>query len=152
MKKQDEQWDQGNKFVAYLYQSSAYASLGTGLTSAALTAGVVAGTLAANGVGGAVVETIALRLGSNAVLATVGGIGLTVSGVGLILLGAGIALQVGAILLTPDEMEIWLSRTYFGTGGGFFGMGERDDKFPKGDWLAERNTLDQLIGNSNNKK
>lgn len=151
-KKSGEQAAKGNVFVSYLYQSSAIACAGTALTSAALGAGYVAGTLAARSIGGAVVEGIAVRLGANAVLATVGGIGLTVSGVGLVLLGAGVALQIGAIMLTPDEMEIWISRTYFGTGGGFLSIGKRDDKFPKGDWLAEKGALEQLIESSKKEK
>jgi hypothetical protein len=151
IKKSEEQKIQGNNFVSDLYYFSAIASAGTAITSGALAGGAVAGTLAARSVGGVVVETIAVRLGANAVLATVGGIGLTVSGVGLILLGAGVALQVGAILLTPDEMEIWISRTYFGTGGGFLSIGERDDKFKKGDWLAEKTALEELIENSKKK-
>jgi hypothetical protein len=117
-----------------------------------LAGGSLAGTLAARGVGGAVVETIAIRLGANAVLATVGGIGLTVSGIGLILLGAGVAFQVGAILLTPDDLQVWLGRSYFGTDGGIFFTRQREDMFKKGDWIAEKSALEELITNSKQKK
>lgn len=148
MKKSDDQLAAGNSSaVVQLYRFSAFASLGTGFTSLALTSGVAAESLAARGIGGAVVRTVAVRLGANAVLATVGGIGLTVSGVGLILLGAGVAFQVGAILLTPDELQVWLGRSYFGRDGGIIFSGKRDDMFPKGDWETEKKALEEVIKN-----
>jgi hypothetical protein len=148
MKKSDDQLAAGNSSaVVQLYRFSAFASLGTGFTSLALTSGVAAESLVARGVGGAVVRTVAVRLGANAVLATVGGIGLTVSGVGLILLGAGVAFQVGAILLTPDELQMWLGRSYFGRDGGIIFSGKRDDMFPKGEWETEKKALEEVIKN-----
>jgi hypothetical protein len=73
---------------------------------------------------------------------------LTVSGVGLLLLGAGVAIQVAAIVLTPNELQRWLGRSYFGRDGGFIVQGKRDDMFAKGDWRAERAALDEVMKNT----
>ncbi|WP_229264176.1 hypothetical protein [Duganella sp. 1411] len=72
-KKRNDQNKLGNSTAAELDTMSALASGGTLSTSTALTAGSLAGTLAARAVGGAMVEAVAVRLGANAVLATVGG-------------------------------------------------------------------------------
>jgi hypothetical protein len=146
LKKSEDQAEAGStNTVVRLYAFSAYASLGNGVTSAALTAGAVAESLAVRNIGGAVVRTVALRLGANAVLATVGGIGLTVSGVGLILLGAGVAFQVAAIVLTPDDLQEWLAKSYFGLDGGVIFSDKRKDMFAKGNWEEERKALDEVI-------
>lgn len=148
MKKSDDQLAAGNSSaVVQLYRFSAFASLGTAFTSLALTSGVAAESLVARGAVGAVVRTVAVRVGANAVLATVGGIGLTVSGVRLILLGAGVAFQVGAILLTPDELQMCLGRSYFGRDGGIIFSGKRDDMFAKGEWETEKKALEEVIKN-----
>ena len=144
-KKSQDQKDSGNSTARNLYFLSALASAGTGITSLALTGGAAAEVLVARGVGGAIVRTVAVRVGANMVLATVGGVALTVSGIGLILLGAGVAFQVGAILLTPDDLQAWLGRSYFGLDGGIIFSGKRDDMFPKGDWQAEKKALDEII-------
>lgn len=145
MKKSGDQKDSGNSTSRDLYFLSALASAGTGFTSFVLTSGAAAEVLVARGVGGAIVRTVAVRVGANMVLATVGGVALTVSGIGLILLGAGVAFQVGAILLTPDDLQAWLGRSYFGLDGGIIFTGKRDDMFPKGDWQAEKKALEEVI-------
>ncbi|KQV82263.1 hypothetical protein ASD15_09420 [Massilia sp. Root351] len=147
-KKSKDQAELGNTLVADLYTISAYAFAGTGVTSGALTIGAVAGALETRAIGGAVVRTVATRLAANAVLGTVAGVGLTVSGVGLLLLGAGVAIQVAAIVLTPNELQRWLGRSYFGRDGGFIVQGKRDDMFAKGDWRAERAALDEVMKNT----
>lgn len=144
-KKSEDQKESGNSTARNLYFLSALASAGTGITSFALTSGAAAEVLVARGVEGAIVRTVAVRVGANMVLATVGGVALTVSGIGLILLGAGVAFQVGAILLTPDDLQAWLGRSYFGLDGGIFSPGKRDDMFPKGDWQAEKKALEEII-------
>lgn len=47
------------------------------------------------------------------------------------LLGAGILFKAGAIVLTPDELSIWIAESYFGTDGGILYRGQRDDKFKR---------------------
>jgi len=144
-KREDAQKD-GNLVSSDLYAYSSAAFLGTSLTSGVMVAGVLADTLVARGIGGAVVESIAVRVGAGAVLATVGGIGLTVSGIGLVLLGAGVAFQVGAVALTPTPMQRWLSRSYFGKDPSLFDWnGKRDDMFAKGDWKAEFAALQEAL-------
>ncbi|OFA05505.1 T6SS effector BTH_I2691 family protein [Duganella sp. HH101] len=147
-KKSDDQRALGNKDAARLYNYSAIAFLATGATSTLLTGGAIAGALEARAIGGAVVRTVATRLAANAVFATVGGIGLTVSGIGLLLLGAGVVAQIGAIVLTPTDMQRWLGRSYFGRDGGLIFSGKRDDMFKKGDWAAEKEALDEIIADA----
>jgi hypothetical protein len=147
-KKSKDQKDLGNNEAAFLYGYSANAFLATALTSGALTVGAIAGSLEARAVGGAVVRTVATRLAANAVFATVGGVGLTVSGIGLLLLGAGVIAQVGAIILTPTDMQRWLGRSYFGRDGGVIFSGKRSDMFKQGDWNAEKEALDKIFVSS----
>ncbi|HVK93881.1 MAG TPA: T6SS effector BTH_I2691 family protein [Noviherbaspirillum sp.] len=137
----------GDTNVATLYKYSNFAFVGTAATSTMMAAGVAADTLIARGVGGAVIRTIAVRVGASGVLATVGGTALTVSGIGLVLLGAGMALQIGAIALTPTPMQRWISRSYFGKDPGIFFDGKRDDMFPKGNWKMEFEALQKAIRN-----
>jgi hypothetical protein len=137
---------EGEIAIARLYLGSMVAFGGTTIASGAVAAGALADTLVARGIGGAVVESIALRVGAGGVLATVGGTALTVSGIGLVLLGAGVALQVGAVALTPTPMQRWLSRSYFGKDPSFFSWdGKRDDMFAKGDWAAEFKALQEAL-------
>ncbi|MEO5934870.1 MAG: T6SS effector BTH_I2691 family protein [Duganella sp.] len=147
-KKSSDQKEAGNSTASDWYFLSAAASLGTIFSSGVISFGYVASSLSARGVGGAVVRTVAVRLGANAVLATVGGVALTASGVGLVLLGASVAFQVGAILLTPDQLQTWLARSYFGQDGGIIFPGKRDDMFPKGDWPVEKKSLEEVIEKS----
>ena len=147
-KKSKDQAALGNQDAARMYQYSAIAFGITAVTSGALTVGAVAGSLEARAIGGAVVRTVATRLAANAVVATVGGIGLTVSGIGLILLGVGIVAQVGAIVLTPSDIQRWLGRSYFGRDGAIIFPGKRDDMFKKGDWAAEKAALDEVLASS----
>jgi hypothetical protein len=67
--------------------------------------------------------------------------GISVSGWGLILLGLALAFEVGAVILSPDELQKWVARSYFGTGVGTDGL----PKFDKGDWAAEKAALDKLM-------
>lgn len=132
----------GDLQVANLYRYSSVAFRGTVVTSAAIGAGYIADTLVARQVGGAVVRTVALRVGAAGALGVVGGTALTVSGIGLVLLGAGIAFQLTAIALTPTPMQRWMSRSYFGKDPSWFDWdGKRDDMFAKGDWKAEADAL-----------
>jgi hypothetical protein len=128
----------GDFRVADLYYGSSLAFGGTIFSSGAIAVGAAADTLVARGVGGAVVEAIAARVGAGAVLATVGGTALTVSGVGLLLLGAGMALQVGAVALTPTPLQRWMSQSYFGKDPSMLSWSsKRNDMFAKGDWKTE---------------
>lgn len=147
-KKRNDQADAGNTTASRLYLLSAGASFGTMVSASVISTGYVASSLSARAIGGAVVRTVGVRLGANAVLATVGGVALTASGVGLVLLGASVAFQVGAIILTPTDLQVWLARSYFGLDGGIIFSGKRDDMFPKGDWPAEKAALDKVIEQS----
>jgi hypothetical protein len=145
MQKASDQGTTGNNYAARLYQISAVASLGTAFTPGALAAGSFASTLEARVIGGAVVRTVTSRLAANAVIGTLGGVGLTVSGIGLVLLGAGVVFQVAAIALTPSEVQRWLGRSYFGRDGGIIFSGKRSDMFSKGDWKAERDEFNNVL-------
>jgi hypothetical protein len=136
----------GDLRTADMYFTSGWAFVGTTATGVALSAGAVADTLVARGIGGAIVEGIALRVGAGGVLATVGGTALTVSGVGLVLLGAGVALQIGAVAITPTPMQRWLGRSYFGKDPSVLSWGgRRGDMFAKGDWAAEFKALQESL-------
>lgn len=89
-------------------------------------------------------------LGANGVLMMIGGVGLSVSGIGLILLGAGLALQLGAMALTPSDIQKWFSRSYFGKNREvlWFSMGNREDRFLTLE--EEMKCLDKLLPKSNN--
>jgi hypothetical protein len=152
LKKSDDQQAAGSsETVVQLYAFSAYASLGTAISSATTSVGVVAESMVARNLGGAVARSVALRIGSGAVLATVGGIALTVSGIGLVLLGAGVAFQVAAIILTPDDLQEWLAKSYFGLDGGLVFPEKRNDMFPKGNWEIERKALEEVINKTRKK-
>lgn len=129
----------GDVIVSQAYRISAAMFLGTGFTSVASATGALADALIGRGIGGAVVETVALRLGvSLGTDAALTILGISVSGWGLILLGAGVTFQLGAIVLTPSPMQRWAQRSYFGRDSSIFSMsGKRDDMFAKGDWAAE---------------
>jgi hypothetical protein len=86
------------------------------------------------GVAVAGVAALAGSAGAQAVLVTVGGVALTVSGLGLIMLGIGIVAQIGAVALTPSDVQAWVSRSYWGVdkdilGLGVIGGGKRKDRF-----------------------
>lgn len=83
-------------------------------------------------------QTVAQRLCAAGVATTVGGFG-------LLLLGAGITMQIGAIVLTPNELQLWLGRSYFGRDGGLIFSGKQDDMFRKGDWQAEDDAFNKVI-------
>lgn len=143
IKKRDDQRGLDNAHAAQLYSLSAYASFGTAITAGALTTSQITQVIAARGIGGAVVRMVATRIAGNIALGVVGGLAVSVTGVGLILLAASVALQIGAIVMTPDEMQRFIARTYFGTDGGVIFVGRRNDRFQ--DWPAEMKALNELI-------
>ena len=63
----------------------------------------------------------------------------SVTGWGIILLGAAVLFEVGAIALTPTELQTWLQGSYFGHGKG------KEAKFTKGDWKSECAALEALF-------
>lgn len=65
-------------------------------------------------------------------------LGISVSGWGLLLLGAAVLFEVGAVVVTPTELQEWIKRSYFGNG-------PQDQKFAKGDWAAEFAALEKLF-------
>jgi hypothetical protein len=129
---------EGNKVIANLLNASGYAFIGTTATSTIVGVGVAADWVVARQVGGAVTQraatAVAVRFGAQGTAAL---LGLSVSGWGLVLLGAGVIFQVGAMVLTPKPLQKWASRSYFGKG---------DDKFPKGNWKAEKDALLEAVG------
>ncbi len=131
--------EKGDHEVSFMYQASAIAFFGTMGTSGAAMAGAVAENLAARHMGGTIIAHFGAR-GSVAVL------GLTASGVGLFLLVAGVALQLGAIAMTPNAIEKWVSFSYFGRNKAYFFKkwgGNRSEKsFTRGNWDYE---FDQLL-------
>ncbi|WP_307722098.1 T6SS effector BTH_I2691 family protein [Pseudoduganella albidiflava] len=146
-KKYRQQKGDGNKVPADLYLLSVLAFYGTAVTSFTLTAGAIASALEARVIGGAVVRTVATRIGVGTVFAS------AVSGVGLLLLGIGVVAQITAIVLTPSDFERWLARSYFGKGGGgLFSMQDRADKFKKGDWGSEKAALEEMIAQAEKKQ
>lgn len=124
------------------YRISSYAFLGTAFTSLSGTVAVGAEALAQRSIGGIIVRTVATRLGAGAVA---GAVGATISGVGLLLLGAGMIYQVRAIAATPQPLQRWLSRSFFGKDPGMFFDGKRKDMFVRGNWQAELNGLEEAV-------
>lgn len=109
----------GDLAASDLYMASAFMFAGTAFTSTALAIGGLAETAVARGgiAATSVVRTLAVRAGStaaSAALVTVGGTALTVAGIGLVLLGVGIVVQIGAVALTPSDVQRWVGRSYFG--------------------------------------
>nr|WP_315202678.1 T6SS effector BTH_I2691 family protein [uncultured Albidiferax sp.] len=136
----------GDVNVAQLYRYSSFTFGGTAVTSAAIAVGAAGDTLVARSIGGAVARNIAMRVGVQGVLMTVGGTALTVSGIGLVLLGAGMALQVGAVAMTPTPIQRWMSRSYFGKDPSWLDWdGKRDDMFTRGNWPSEYEALQKAI-------
>jgi hypothetical protein len=127
------------------YRISSYAFRGTAFTSLVGTVAVGAEALAQRSIGGIVVRTIATRLGAGAVA---GALGATISGVGLVLLGAGMIYQIRAIAATPQPLQRWLSRSFFGKDPGTFFDGKRKDMFVRGDWQAELKGLEDAVKES----
>lgn len=128
----------GDDAVANLYKWSATAFIGTAASSVGVGVGVVANTLVARGIGGVAARGALVRMG----LLEAGEIlGLSLSGWGLLLLGAGVIFQVGGMAITPTPIQKWAGRSYFG---------KDDDKFPKGDWAAERKALEEVLNQGQN--
>jgi hypothetical protein len=133
--------------VAYFYGASAVAFAGTMIAGGASIVGQVAAFAVARGVVGVIVEGAAARLGATGIGMGLGAT-ISVSGVGLFLLIAGVSLQVAAIMLTPTELQRWISRSRFGKDKDYviFGGGRRDDCFAVGDWSSEFNEFSKAIG------
>lgn len=94
--------------VARFYFFSGGAFLGTAVTFGALAAGAMADRMIAKGVARAVAIRIAARFGAQGVIAG------SLSGWGTVLLGLAVLFEVGAVIMTPTEMEKWAKRTRFG--------------------------------------
>lgn len=141
--------EKGDVTSSDLYSTSAYMFFGTATTSGVLAVGGLAETAVARGATSAIVRTIAIRAGTTAgttALVSVGGVGLTVSGIGLVLLGAGIIVQIGAVALTPSDVQRWVGRSYFGIDKevmGIWGGGKRNDRFMN--WEAEVAALNAIM-------
>lgn len=124
------------------YYVAAAAFTGTAVTSGLGAAGAIADVAVKRGVGGALAEGVAARLGARGALFTAEALGLgisaTVSGVGIVLLGVGIMAQLFAMLATPSELQAWMSRSYFGQ---LPDKTQPPNKFAKGDWKTENDVL-----------
>jgi hypothetical protein len=96
------------KWVGRLYRASSWAFLGTTGTFGALAVGALADRMVAKGVARAVAIRIAARFGAQGVIAG------SLSGWGTVLLGLAVLFEVGAVIMTPTEMEKWAKRTRFG--------------------------------------
>lgn len=119
---------EGNPDVGRLYFLSAAAFAGLSGTSVAYGAGVAANRLVARGIGGGLVRTVSLRVGTASAASAL-------SGWGLALLGAGLVFEVGAIILTPTPLEKWARRTRFGD--------QRSKRFTT--WQEELKALDDAF-------
>lgn len=137
----------GNDTVSFFYGATAAAFFITTLAGGASIIGQVAAFAVARGAVIAVVEGAATRLGA-AGLGAVLGATITVSGVGLFFLVAGVSLQVAAVMLTPNELQRWVSRSRFGRDKDYviMGGGRRDDSFIPGDWKEELAEFSKAVG------
>jgi hypothetical protein len=131
MKAGDAQAD-GNRNVAIAYRLSSAAFVGTTYTSLLIAYGAYADRQVAKGVASAAMRRAALRFGARGA-ATFLSVGVT--GWGLIFLGLGLLFEVGAVMMTPTQVQNWVRRTYFGKG---------PNKFKPGDWDAEFGALNAL--------
>jgi hypothetical protein len=122
----------GDLEVMHLYRASAAAFFGAATTGAAYGAGAVANRLVARGVGGAMVRTISLRLGTAAAATAL-------TGWGLVLVGAGLVFEGVAVMLTPSELEKWARKSRFGK--------LRGERFSS--WSAELAQLEKVLKASN---
>lgn len=120
---------------AHLYALSGLAFAGTGITSGLTLAGALADRQIAKGVANRTAFAIAARFGAKG---TASLLGLSVSGWGLMLLGLGLLFELGAVVLTPTELQEWVRRTYFG-------KGPQKDRFAPGDWAAELRAFERLF-------
>jgi hypothetical protein len=100
--------DAEEKAVGYFYQASSVMFVGTTGTFGVLAVGAIADRMVAKGVARAVAIRIAARFGAQGVVAG------AFSGWGTVLLGLAVLFEVGAVIMTPSEMEKWAKRTRFG--------------------------------------
>lgn len=131
----DDAYNDGNAALAWMYVGSGLAFAGTSLTAGLTLAGALADRQLAKGVASAAARRMAMRFGAQGA-ATL--LGISVSGWGLLLLGAAVLFEVGAVVVTPTELQEWIKRSYFG-------KGPQDKKFAKGDWAAEFAALEKLF-------
>lgn len=101
--------------VRYFYIASGLAFAGSSVIGGFSVAGAVADRLVARQVAGMAVRRVALRYGAQG---TAAALGVSLSGWGLILLAVGVLFEVGAVVLTPNDLQKWLQRSYFGYGRG----------------------------------
>ncbi|QYF94953.1 hypothetical protein KY495_07220 [Massilia sp. PAMC28688] len=139
--------DDKDATVTFFYSASAAAFTLTSVTTGLVMAGQIAATSAARAVVPVIVTTAAKRLGATG-LGVVLGVTVTVSGLAFFFLIAGVSLQIGAILLTPTQLQRWISRSYFGKDRNFIitGGDRREDSFSHGDWKAEFEAFSQAVG------
>lgn len=138
----------GNVAASQLYGLSAFSFIGTAGTASADFLVFLAKTGVQRGVTSSTVVAVAGSLGARTVLLSAGGAALTVSGLGLILLGIGIIAQIGAVALTPSDVQAWVSRSYWGIDKDIFGMGiigggKRKDRFKT--WEQELDALNAIM-------
>lgn len=134
-------WDAteaGNEGVRWMYFGSGVAFAGTAVTSGLTFAGALADRQVAKGVASAGARRMAMRFGAQGAASL---LGISVTGWGLLLLGAAVLFEVGAVMLTPTQLQEWIRRSYFGDG-------PEDRKFAKGDWAAEFAALEKLFSSS----
>jgi hypothetical protein len=105
----------GYKDVPWLYGASAVAFAGSSLISGFSAAGAIADRAVARQVASVAVRRVALRYGAQG---TAAALGISMSGWGLVLLAVGVLFEVGAVVMTPTELQKWLQRSYFGNGKG----------------------------------
>lgn len=127
--------EEGERGLMMMYLGSSTAFAGTGGTALLTLAGALADRQLAKGVASAAARRMAMRFGAQGA-ATL--LGISVSGWGLLLLGAAVLFEVGAVVVTPTELQEWIKRSYFGNG-------PQDKKFAKGDWAAEFAALEKLF-------
>lgn len=131
----NDAYNDGNAGLAWMYVGSGLAFAGTSVTAGLTLAGALADRQLAKGVASAAARRMAMRFGAQGA-ATL--LGISVSGWGVILLGAAVLFEVGAVLVTPTELQKWIKRSYFGNG-------PQDQKFPRGDWAVEFVALEKLF-------
>lgn len=119
-----------------LYQASGFAFAGTAFTSGLAAAGAFADMRIARGTASAVMRRLAWRYGAQG---TASLLGISISGWGLILLGLAVGFEVWIMIITPTEMQKWLSRTRFGQNGD-----GKDPKFTS--WEQEVSGLHDAFG------
>lgn len=100
--------DAEQPLVSTMFYASSIAFYGTLGSGLALTVGALARRMIIKGA----LQTAVVRLGAQ--FATEAAVA-SLSGWGLLLLGAAVLFELGAVLLTPTEMQVWARKSRFGT-------------------------------------